>query len=150
MNVSQKCQYALRALFELAKREGQGPVKAGQIAEGQAVPVRFLEVILNELKQGGFVVSRRGAEGGYLLAKAPAAITMGAVIQFIDGSFGPLKETEGETAAAHSPVTADALFEPVWNKAVRAASAILDRTTFANLVEEERQLAMKHVVNYTI
>ena len=149
MNVSQKCQYALRASFELAKREGQGPIKSGQIAETQAIPVRFLEVILNELKQGGFVVSRRGAEGGYLLAKAPAAITMGAIIQFIDGSFGPLKETEGETAA-RSGVTADAQFEPVWNKAVRAASEILDRTTLASLVEEERQQATKPAMNYTI
>ena len=149
MNVSQKCQYALRASFELAKREGQGPVKSGQIADVQAIPVRFLEVILNELKQGGFVVSRRGAEGGYLLAKSPAAITMGAIIQFIDGSFGPLKETEGETAA-RSGVTADAVFEPVWNKAVRAASEILDRTTLASLVEEERQQTTKQVMNYTI
>jgi Rrf2 family protein len=149
MNVSQKCQYALRASFELAKREGLGPVKSGQIAEVQAIPVRFLEVILNELKQGGFVVSRRGAEGGYLLARAPAAITMGAIIQFIDGSFGPLKETEGETAARNG-VTADAMFEPVWNKAVRAASEILDRTTLASLVEEERQQATKQAMNYTI
>jgi Rrf2 family protein len=149
MNVSQKCQYALRAIFELAKHEGQTPLKAGQIAEAQVIPARFLEVILNELKQGGFIVSRRGAEGGYLLARSPGAITMGDIIQFIDGSFGPLKATEGE-AAAGSRVSADAVLEPVWNQAVRAASQILDRTTFASLVEEERQQAMKQVVNYSI
>ena len=149
MNVSQKCQYALRAIFELSKHEGQKPLKAGQMAETQGIPARFLEVILNELKQGGFIVSRRGAEGGYLLARPPGSITMGEIIQFIDGSFGPLKATEDE-AAAGSRGTADAVLEPVWNQAVRAASAILDRTTFASLVEEERQQATKQAVNYTI
>ncbi len=149
MNVSQKCQYALRAIFELSKHEGQKPLKAGQMAETQGIPARFLEVILNELKQGGFIVSRRGAEGGYLLARPPGSITMGEIIQFIDGSFGPLKATEDETASG-SRGTADAVLEPVWNQAVRAASAILDRTTFASLVEEERQQATKQAVNYTI
>ncbi len=58
MSVSQKTQYALRALLELALAHGEGPKKIGTIAEEQAIPPRFLEVILNELKQGGFVVSR--------------------------------------------------------------------------------------------
>ena len=63
MLVSQKCQYALRALFELAKRNGEGPVKIAAIAKAQAIPPRFLEVILSQLKQGSFVESQRGSEG---------------------------------------------------------------------------------------
>ena len=62
MNVSQKCQYALRAIFELSKRAGRGPTKIGVIAEAQAIPPRFLELILNELKHAGFVESSLVAE----------------------------------------------------------------------------------------
>ncbi len=70
MLVSQKSQYALRAVFELARRNGGLPVKIADIAEAQAIPQRFLEVIMNQLKQGGFVESRRGKRGGYLLARS--------------------------------------------------------------------------------
>ncbi len=79
MLVSQKCQYALRAIFELAKRTGQGPVKIAEIAEAQAIPVRFLEVILSQLKQGRFAVSQRGSEGGYQLARPPQELTVGEI-----------------------------------------------------------------------
>ena len=61
--ISQKCHYAVRATFELAKRHDKGPVRIADIAEAQAIPVRFLEVIPGQLRQGGFVLSqrRRGA-----------------------------------------------------------------------------------------
>jgi Rrf2 family cysteine metabolism transcriptional repressor len=83
MQISQKCQYALRAVFELAVRTKEGPIKVGVIAEAQAIPTRFLEVILNQLKRGGFVESRRGNAGGYALAKSPAELTMGDIIRFV-------------------------------------------------------------------
>ena len=88
--ISQKCQYALRAIFDLAKHYGQGPVKIGDVAEAQAIPPRFLEVILSQLKQGGFVESRRGAEGGYLLARAPRQLVVGEVLRFVEGPLGPI------------------------------------------------------------
>lgn len=59
MNVSQKCQYALRAVFELAKRRGEGPTTVADIAKAQAIPAKFLELILGQLRQGGFTESRR-------------------------------------------------------------------------------------------
>ncbi len=90
MLVSQKCQYALRASFELARRWGQGPVKIGLIAQVQAIPIRFLEVILNQLKRGGFVASQRGSDGGYFLVKEPATLTVGMLIRFVQGPIGPI------------------------------------------------------------
>ena len=90
MLISQKCQYALRAVFELAGNYGEGPIKMGQIAEAQAIPPRFLEVILGELKQAGFVESRRGAEGGYRLIRSPESLSVEEVIQFIEGPIGPV------------------------------------------------------------
>ena len=88
--VSQKCQYAIRATFELAKRHGQGPVKISEIAETQSIPVRFLEVILNQLRQGGFVQSRRGADGGYYLIRKADELMVGDIIQFIEGPLVPV------------------------------------------------------------
>src|SRR5512133_2739522 len=86
MIVTQKCQYAMRAVFELARREGQGPVKINEIAEAQAIPQRFLENILNQLKQSGILESRRGKEGGYLLARPSREITAGMIIRLVEGS----------------------------------------------------------------
>jgi len=69
VNVSQKSRYALKAVLELSFRYGQGPISISQIARAQAIPARFLEAILAQLKRGGFVASRRGNEGGYILAR---------------------------------------------------------------------------------
>lgn len=77
MLLSQTCQYALRAVFEMAKRSGGGPIKIDAIARAQSIPPRFLAAILNQLKQGGFVESRRGADGGYRLRQAPDNLSVG-------------------------------------------------------------------------
>ena len=69
MNTSVKGEYALQAIFDLASQQNSEPVKIADIARRQKIPQKFLELILAGLKQGGFVESRRGAEGGYLLAK---------------------------------------------------------------------------------
>jgi len=97
MQISQKCQYALRAVFELARRPREAPVKVGDIAEAQAIPPRFLEIILNQLKRGGFVESRRGASGGYSLARSPDELTMGEIIRFVEGPFKPVSCTVGDS-----------------------------------------------------
>ncbi len=81
MHISQKCQYTLRALFELAKHYGGEPVSAAEIAEAQAIPPRFLELILQSLKNSREVDSRRGNYGGYVLAVSPETITVGDVIR---------------------------------------------------------------------
>ena len=72
MNVSVKGTYALQAIFDLAVEQSGDPVKIADIAKRQKIPQKFLELILAGLKQGGFVISKRGAEGGYLLARPPA------------------------------------------------------------------------------
>src|SRR5437870_10820520 len=86
MNISVKSDYALRAVFDLASQPQGDPVKIADIARRQRIPQKFLELILASLKQGGFVESRRGAEGGYRLARAPENITVGQVLQFIENT----------------------------------------------------------------
>ncbi|HYH61357.1 MAG TPA: Rrf2 family transcriptional regulator, partial [Solirubrobacterales bacterium] len=76
MRVSAKAEYAVRAAIELAAESDSGPVKKGLIVERQAIPAKFLENILAELRNAGLVESQRGAEGGYWLTKPPAEITV--------------------------------------------------------------------------
>src|SRR6516164_2496624 len=85
MNISVKGEYALQAIFDLALQSGTDPIKIADIAKRQKIPQKFLELILASLKQGGFVESRRGAEGGYLLGRPPDAIKVGDVLRFVEG-----------------------------------------------------------------
>ena len=82
MNISVKGEYALQAIFDLASNPGPDPVKIAEIARRQKIPQKFLELILASLKQGGFVESRRGAEGGYILSRRPENITRGGGAAF--------------------------------------------------------------------
>ena len=85
MTISVKGHYALQAIFDLATQPPGIPVKIGDIAKRQKIPQKFLELILAGLKQGGFVESRRGAEGGYLLVRPPETLTAGEVLRFVEG-----------------------------------------------------------------
>jgi len=149
MILSQKCQYALRALFELAKHYGKGPVKIAQVAEAQAIPPRFLEVILSQLKQAGFVESRRGNEGGYLLVRPPAGLTVGEVIRFVEGPVGPVNCLESDVKDICS-LRESCVFLAMWEKVRKAVSDIYDNTTFQSLVDEEEHMRSRYVASYAI
>ncbi len=149
MSISQKCQYAIRAVFELTKR-GQGKsATIGEIAEVQAIPPRFLEVILAQLKQGGFVESRRGVQGGYRLARDPAALTVADIIQFIDGPIDPVKCTLDEQEA-DCRLVGQCVFLSLWKRARDAVVQVYQEATFQKLVEEEQQMAGRFIANYSI
>src|SRR5215471_14985056 len=126
MNVSVKGEYALHAIFDLASQPGGEPVKIAEIARRQKIPQKFLELILASLKQGGFVESRRGAEGGYRLARPADQITIGEVLKFVE---------DGKKAKRTAP---DA-FTDLWKRVDGAISSIVDRTTFAELVRRWKE-----------
>ena len=138
MNVSQKSQYALRAIFELSKNHGKGPVKIADIARAQAIPQRFLEVILNQLKQGRIVESRRGNEGGYILVQSPEEITVGDVMLLLQGSFDLVTCNAGGSDD-RCPLYGSCVFLPMWKEVKAAISNVYDNTTFQNLLDNERQ-----------
>jgi Rrf2 family protein len=149
--VSQKCQYAVRALFELAKQHGKGTVRIADIAEAQAIPIRFLEVILSELKQGRFVESRRGKAGGYLLAAAPDHVSVGDVVRFVEGPLAPVACLDGgESAEGLCPLHGNCVFLAMWARAQNAVSEVYDSTTLQDLMDEERRLRSRFVPNYAI
>ena len=90
MKVSRKSDYALRALFTLVERYGQGPVSIRELAERNDIPKRFLEQIMLELKGQRWVESIPGRDGGYVLAQAPDQITMGQIVRFFDDVLAPI------------------------------------------------------------
>ncbi|MFP4353752.1 MAG: RrF2 family transcriptional regulator [Phycisphaerae bacterium] len=156
-SVSQKCQYALRALFELCKRRGTGPTPVGQVAEAQSIPVRFLEVILGQLKQHGLVQSRRGVQGGYLVSREPSEILVGQVVRVVDGPLDPvdcLSESGcGSTGnGSAKPCGYDGLcaFRQMWEEARDAISGVYDQTSFQDLLDREARLRREYIDNYQI
>lgn len=149
MSLSQKCQYAIRAIFELSKRHGKGPIRTNEIADAQAVPQRFLENILNELKSTGLVESRRGMRGGYLIARNPAELTVGEVIRLIDGPLDPVK-CIGEGPNATCPLQANCSLVRLWDRAKAAVENVYDNTTFHDLVEEDLKMNRSRPIDFTI
>ncbi len=141
MHITVKGEYALKALFDLASRARGEPVKIGDIARRQAIPQKFLELILAGLKQGGFVQSRRGAEGGYLLARRPEHIMVGEVLSFVEGAGG-----SGRRRRAFS----DSPFADLWKRVDEAVSGLVDQTSMADLHRAWLEKQTKQVPNWEI
>ncbi len=141
MHISVKGEYALHAIFDLATQHPGEPIKIAGIAKRQKIPQKFLELILAGLKQGGFVESRRGAEGGYLLARSPDRIMVGEVIRFIEG--------RGNGAAKAGPGPDDP-FAEMWRRIDECTGNVIDHTTFADLARTWRDKKARYVPNWEI
>ena len=139
MNVSVKGNYALQAIFDLALQRSEEPVKIAEIARRQKIPQKFLELILASLKQGGFVVSKRGAEGGYLLARTADAITIGEVLRYVEGAKAVMSERDKDSSLS-----------AFWTRVDEAVSSVVDHTTFAELAHEWRDKQHRYVPNWDI
>jgi Rrf2 family protein len=141
MNISVKGEYAIQAIFDLATQNPSEPVKIAGIARRQKIPQKFLELILAGLKQGGFVESRRGAEGGYLLARPAELLTVGEVLRFIEG---PQNSKGRARRKAETP------FSGMWQQVDRAVSGVIDKTTFADLARDWSERQQRHVHTWEI
>ena len=141
MNISVKGEYALQAIFDLASQPPGDPVRIADIAKRQKIPQKFLELILAGLKQGGFVESRRGAEGGYLLARSAESITVGEVVRFVEG---PHPGKGNPRRKAETPFTG------MWQDVDRAVSEIIDDTSFADLLRGWTDKQNKFVLTWEI
>jgi Rrf2 family cysteine metabolism transcriptional repressor len=133
-----KHQYAIRAILELAKHMGAGPIKISDIARAQAIPRRFLEVILNQLKGSGLLLSKRGFTGGYCLVVSPRDITVGDIVRYLDRGSGP-RECLGCESEQTCPFFGRCAFSPLWARARQALFKIYDETTFQDLLENENR-----------
>ena len=122
LSITTKSPYAIRALAELARTGGAGPVPIGELARRRDVPVQFLEQLFAVLRRAGILRSQRGVKGGYAFAREPGDVTVLEVVELLDGRLGA--DAEGIVA-----------------EAAAAARAVLAKTTIRDVVERENQAA---------
>lgn len=134
MRITFKGDYALKAVLDLARHYGKDPVTIHDIAKRIDAPVKFLEQVLLELKRGGFIESRRGKVGGYLLSKPPDKITIGEVVRFIDGPIEPISCVKDDYSKCGDIYKC--AFRDIWRKVYEETSNIIDNITFENLVSK--------------
>ncbi|MEY2431671.1 MAG: hypothetical protein QOC92_1396 [Acidimicrobiaceae bacterium] len=131
MRISAKADYAVRAAIELAGADRTSPLKGDRIASAQGIPTKFLENILSELRRSGLVGSRRGADGGYWLARPPEKITIADVIRAVEG---PLANVQG---VRPEELRFDGSAEPLqrmWISVRASLRGVLEHVTVADLV----------------
>ena len=143
--MSKKSGYAIRGLLELALRGDEGPVNVRTLAQAQDIPIRFLEIILNELKQGGFVLSVRGKAGGYRLSREARDVTIGQVIQFLDRNM-----KAHDTAADILPHQGDFALSSMMDKINQAISDVCDETSLEDMAAEVMKNQSAFVSSYII
>ena len=134
MRTTAKADYAVRAAVELAASAGEGTMKAEQIAEAQSIPLNFLENILAELRRAGIVESRRGAAGGYLLAKPPEDVSLADVIRAVEG---PLANVRGMSPDVLEYEGSAERLRDVWVALRASVRAVLEQVTLADVAKGE-------------
>jgi len=133
MRVSAKADYAVRAAAELAAAD-EGPVKGEKLAEAQDIPLQFLEHILLELKHSGIVRARRGAKGGYWLAKPADEVTIADIVRAVEGPIAHVQSTPPEAIEYRG--NSEHLQE-VWIAVRASIRNVLENTTLADLASGE-------------
>ena len=145
MRITYKGDYALKAILDLSLHYGE-LVTMHDLAKRADIPLKFLEQVLLDLKRGGFVESRRGKVGGYLLAKNPSQIRLGDVIRFIDGPMEPIACVEKEYSGCNDIYRC--VFRKIWQEVTRVTSGVVDSITFEDLAN--RIIKQKEAVVYQI
>jgi len=135
MRLSTKGEYASRAMLELSRRYREGPIHSREISKVQEIPPHFLQQILLLLKRAGYLKSRKGRMGGYILAKPPDEINVAEVIRVMDGPLAPI---DCVSVMAHEtcPMEGTCGLRWLWKDVRDAVAEILEKTTFADLVEK--------------
>lgn len=145
MKITYKGDYALKAILDLAIHYDKELVAAHDISRRIDAPIKFLEQILLDLKKGGFIESRRGKVGGYLLARPPDEITVGDIIRFIEGPIEPVacaKHGYSECTDMYKCV-----FRKIWQDVSQATTGIIDNINFEQLAT---QVSARQVLAYSI
>ncbi|MFD7130320.1 RrF2 family transcriptional regulator [Streptomyces sp. NPDC059894] len=133
MRISARADYAVRAVLELAVRQGGDPVKAETVSAAQGIPHKFLEGILGDLRRGGIVDSRRGGGGGYRLARDPGSISVADVIRAVDG---PIVSVRGERPTDLAYTGSARPLLPLWIALRANVRQILEGVTIADVAAD--------------
>ncbi len=136
MKVSSRGEYGVRAMVALAHHYGRGPMSISAVAKASAVPTAYLEQLIGPLRRAGLVESKRGAHGGYSLARAPDAVRVGEVYRAMEGPVAPMECVSEDLSEQTCPLIEGCETRPVWLKMRDAIAETLDSMTLADLLTQ--------------
>ncbi len=142
MRVPMKVDYGVRALVDLAQSGGEGPVQAAQIAARQGIPEPYLDQLMAILSRSGFVRSRRGPQGGHILARLPEDISLDMVMDTLEGTAAPLDCLDEPSECTLSDTCAQ---RGVWHSVEEAVQKVLGSTTIGDLAHRQQQLGSRGI-----
>ena len=137
MRIPMRVDYGVRALVELAMRYGDGPVQTSTIAYRQGIPESYLERLMSALNKSGFVHSRRGPQGGHLLARDPRQINLHEIMRELDGNSSPLDCLSLPTDCMFAGCCAQ---KEIWQTVEESIQQVLEGTTLAHLADRQSAL----------
>ncbi len=146
-----KVTYGIMATIELAKQDASIPLQAKIIAKRQGIPSKFIEQILQGLKQAGIVRSLRGAQGGYSLAQHPSQISLAELVNSLNGAVSePMLPNGSSNGYPEGPSVPHALLSNIWQQVQEAEQAVLRVISIQSLVEKSQKLENRRSVMYHI
>jgi Rrf2 family protein len=135
MKLSTKSEYACLALIDLSENFGSGFIKIEDICQRQSLPRKYTEQILLSLKRRGYLKSRRGADGGYMLAMSPEEISLAEIIRHMDGPLAPVNSVS-EYFYENTPLEKNAALIKVFREIRDYTADKMEHTTFAGLIDK--------------
>lgn len=139
MKISTKGRYSLRMLLDLAEHREDGFVALGDVAKRQGISKKYLEQIMSVFHNSGIIRTNRGSQGGYMLAKPPAQITVGDVLRLTEGTLAPVDCAASDPAECERSAYCGML--PVWQGLYRLINEYLDGITLQSILDQKRELA---------
>lgn len=132
MKLTTRSRYGTRMVLDIAQNGGSGPVRIGDIAKRQNISVKYLEKLIRELRDAGYIRSRRGPKGGHMLTRSAEEIAVGEVVQVLEGEPGLVDCVAGHPCER----SGECLTRCLWQEASEAMYAKLNSITFADLVND--------------
>ena len=140
MKMSTKGRYSVTAMYELALHYGEGPISLKSVAQSQGLSENYLEQLMVPLRRAELVQSTRGAQGGYMLGKSPAEITIGSIITAVEGPIAVVDclLAEAESAEQKCAKACGCVTRGIWEKVCDSISEVLDSITLQTLLNSDK------------
>ena len=147
LRTSTRARYALRAMIELARHEGRGPILLREVADAQRISTKYLEQLTIPLRRAGLLLAQRGPQGGYALARPAERITTRDIVEAVEG---PVRVLDCLRSAHACDRTRTCAARGLWGRINRAITEVLTETTLADLLESQRQAEAQQISCYEI
>jgi Rrf2 family cysteine metabolism transcriptional repressor len=136
VKVSSRAHYGLRAMTELARAHGRGPIALSEVARAEHLSQGYLEQLMATLRRAGLVEGTRGASGGYRLARPPAQITVGQIYRALEGPIAPVECADDGYVPGSCDREPSCASRTIWRRVRDSIEQVLDSTTLADLCQE--------------